>query len=467
MLKILWVEDQLGGKQADFFGDRSVTLITNFDDAEKAINSCLQEFDLVVLDINLEESPVSQNIQQRAKNYGLEGAEFLKECGMSLFLNLLENGFPKERIIFLTANSDEKFDLIEHLEAAYKEYNCDDMDTIIEEIQDYLGDEQSEQCRILIEARKIDELIVFLRSCFEDTQPDSIKNTYNTFCEAYKRCRIKPPDAINKNLKVTAYLGKWLSKHEGNQYLTLRRGIIDGCNYLRNKRPRFSLYSNKDKISDFDLLSYMDILSDFFSLTESDNLSHQYKLFVRTLAHEWDDAVRPQKIKVDDRKAHSQASWAFSWIMKMTRNWSAHSKVFEGLSAQDVAFLFIVNMRAMFELGSELAPYEKYLLNLFESPLEVEDFKSIYGMDFKDKRKFGNYFEERKIPLIQSYARMLDKYGKTFEAISFHDLLNEVQKKSSESNRFLIKGLYQVFWFLTSPGNVYIDQHKIHEQKYS
>jgi hypothetical protein len=234
---------------------------------------------------------------------------------------------------------------------------------------------------------------------------------------------------------------------------------------LINKPLRFSEYNSDNKKQEYlDLENYLAILSGFFSLTEPEAPSLAYKLFIRTLAHEWDDAVRPKNL--GDSKVDKQVSLAFSWIMKMTRNWSAHSKVFEGLSAQDVAFLFIVNMRAMFELGSELAPYEKYLLNLFESPLEVEAFKSIYGMDFKDKRKFGNYFEERKIPLIQSYARMLDKYGKTFEAISFHDLLNEVQKKSSESNQFLIKGLYQVFWFLTSPGNVYIDQHKIHEQKY-
>jgi CheY-like chemotaxis protein len=408
MLKILWVEDQLGGKQADFFGDRSVTLITNFDDAEKAINSCLQEFDLVVLDINLEESPISQNIQERAKNYGLEGAEFLKECGMSLFLNLLENGFPKERIIFLTANSDEKFDLIDRLEAARKENNLDEMDAIIEEIQDYLDDERSKKCGNLIESGNVGELIVVLREYFDGARSGS-ENTYNTFCEAYKRCRIKPPEAINKNLKVKIHLNRWIGRHENNQYLMLRRGIVEGCDYLRNKSSRFSSYSaSPDKNNDFDLSSYMDILSGFFLITESYNLSHQYKLFIRTLAHEWDDAVRPKKLKLDG-KENSQVSLAFSWIMKMTRNWSAHSKVFEGLSAQDVAFLFIVNMRAMFELGSELAPYEKYLLNLFESPLEVEAFKSIYGMDFKDKRKFGNYFEERKIPLIQSYARMLDK----------------------------------------------------------
>jgi hypothetical protein len=273
-----------------------------------------------------------------------------------------------------------------------------------------------------------------------------------TIQNAFKAAKIKLPKIYQKS---DVEVKSWVKDRYENPYSRLRRGVIEGCRYLINKPLRFSEYNSDNKKQEYlDLENYLAILSGFFSLTEPEAPSLAYKLFIRTLAHEWDDAVRPKNL--GDSKVDKQVSLAFSWIMKMTRNWSAHSKVFEELSAQDVAFLFIVNMRAMFYLGGELVPYERYLLTLFESPLEVEDFKTIYGSDFKT----------RQIPLTPSYAWMLHKYGPTFEAINFHDLLNEVQKKSSESNQFLIKGLYQVFWFLTSFGRIYIDPYKIQEQKF-
>ena len=203
-----------------------------------------------------------------------------------------------------------------------------------------------------------------------------------------------------------------------------------------------------------DLENYLAILSDFLPICEPDEKYSKYKLFVRTLAHEWDEAVRPQKL--GHNKVEKQTSYSFSWIMKITRNWSAHSNVFDQLSAQDVAFLFVVNMRAMFDLGSEPVPYEKYLFSLFGSPLSEDEFKTICGSNYED----------RKIPLTQKYASLLHKYGTNYEAINFHGLLNELQKKQLGKNDFLVEGLYQVFWFLTSYGRVYIDRHRIQEQKY-
>ena len=199
-----------------------------------------------------------------------------------------------------------------------------------------------------------------------------------------------------------------------------------------------------------DVENYLEILKLFMRLREPANVQSTYKLFVRTLAHEWDEAVKPKKL---DKQ---QVTLAFSWIMKMTQNWSAHTHVFDRLKAQDVAFLFIVNMRAMFDLGENLAPYEKHLLSLFKTPLEVDDFKSKVGTGFKDMQ----------IPLTQKYARLINQYGTTYEAIAFHDLLNEFQKKNSSKEDVLVRGLYQVFWFLTSYGRVNIDKHKIQDQKY-
>ncbi|MFA5923778.1 MAG: hypothetical protein WC856_21205 [Methylococcaceae bacterium] len=130
----------------------------------------------------------------------------------------------------------------------------------------------------------------------------------------------------------------------------------------------------------------------------------------------------------------------------MSRNWLAHGKVFEKLAPQDVAYLFIVNMRAMFELSDQLLPYEKNLLSLFSGTINADELKEVVG----------SFHGNRKIPLIQNYAALLHISGKHWEAVNYHDALNQFQKnkteKSAEDITFLITGLYQSFWFLTSNG---------------
>lgn len=257
--------------------------------------------------------------------------------------------------------------------------------------------------------------------------------------DAFKTAKIASPEIY---LKSDNGIRQCVGSFFDSPYSRLRRGIIEGCRYLTDKSLRFDQNSADKKPITLDLKNYLAILSGFLPLNKPEISITAYKLFVRTLAHEWDEAVKPQKL--GNNKAEKQTSFAFSWIMKVTRNWSAHTTVFEQLSEQDVAFLFMVNMRAMFNLGADLVPYERHLLKLFDQSLDQEVFKE----------KCGNNHESRQIPLTQNYASVLNKYGTNFEAINFHDLLNELQKKQTQNSQFLIKGLYQVFWFLTSFGRV-------------
>ncbi|OAH96213.1 hypothetical protein [Methylomonas methanica] len=264
--------------------------------------------------------------------------------------------------------------------------------------------------------------------------------------EAFNAAKIALPEIYGKS---DPYVQTWIRSCYNNPYSRLRRGIIEACTFLKDKKLRFNQYGADDKKPvDLDIENYLEILKLFLPLREPADIQSMYKLFVRTLAHEWDEAVKPRKL--------DKTALAFSWIMKMTRNWSAHTRVFDRLKAKDVAFLFIVNMRAMFDLGGDSTPYEKHLLSLFDQTLSVDEFRKIFGTSHKD----------RKIPLTQKYALLIDKYGKNYEASNFHDLLNEFQKKQSGNEDFLMQGLYQVFWFLTSNGFVYIDTHKIQDQKY-
>ena len=279
---------------------------------------------------------------------------------------------------------------------------------------------------------------------------DQMKTIHKAFVEAKISC----PE-IHK--KSEDFVKDWVKERYENPYSRLRRGIIEGCKYLKDlpankfQFPKvISKYSGPVYLED--IHNYLDVLERFLPLCEPDDATVTYKLFIRTLAHEW-EAADPKSLY--ERNKHKEL-FAFSSIMKMSRNWLAHGKVFENLNEQDLAYIFIVNMRAMFDLGDKTLAYEKQLLDLFK-PLSEQEMKTKIG-DHPLKCEDIN-FSRRAIPLAEHYAAVLIKTGNTWQAINFHDALNNVQKKSKDStceNEFLITGLYQVFWFLTSVGGVNI-----------
>ena len=267
--------------------------------------------------------------------------------------------------------------------------------------------------------------------------------------EAFKQAKISLPKIYSKS---NPEVQSWVKSCYDNPYSRLRRNIIEGCKYLKKlteEKLRFNNFIKKQdkqkeqdkKITVEDLHNYLDILENFLPLREPPDKATFYKLFVRTLAHEW-ESVNPNNASDRNRKE----LFAFAWIMKMTRNWLAHSRVFEKISEQDVAYLFIINMRVMFTLEDNLLNYEEHLLQLFETIISEQELKI----------KISDKVQDRKIPLETSYAALLNKTENKRQAINFHDALNNLQKFGSpEDSKYLIQGLYQTFWFLTSSGYVY------------
>jgi hypothetical protein len=144
---------------------------------------------------------------------------------------------------------------------------------------------------------------------------------------------------------------------------------------------------------------------------------------VRTLTHEW-DAADP-KLQIDD-----PVNLTFGWIMKNARNWSTHTTVLDDLAAQDVAFLFLVAMRAMFKLGSASQAYEKtYLLSLFDESPDLE-----------------------KIPLAATYSqakRLLLKKERAADALYFNTVLNNMVNNHIDYD--YVTALFQMFWHGLAP----------------
>jgi hypothetical protein len=81
--------------------------------------------------------------------------------------------------------------------------------------------------------------------------------------------------------------------------------------------------------------------------------------------HEWEENIEPNGLKEKYASDLSKVRdiYTFAWLMKMTRNWVSHANLLEPLNHQIIAFLFLVNMRAMFKLPKAIQDYEKILLS--------------------------------------------------------------------------------------------------------
>jgi hypothetical protein len=370
----------------------------------------INKIDVAIIDIDLNNRNKNYNFSAKIPD-GHSEEEFHKKAGFYIFNDLIHLGVPAELMRFMTAQDNS----------------------------------------------------------LDDFKKDCIKNY------------MPPVEGFIKG-KDYEELRDWLTLQQSS-YAILRRGIIEGCrciaNLIKNEEKddkdrkakeeqltkdylRFNNYIEKSekKVSLDDMRDYLKVLENFLPLRKPNDKAALYKLFVRTLAHEW-DAAEPKQLNKQNKQ---NGLYAFTWIMKMSRNWLAHGKIFEQLKAQDVAYLFIVNMRAMFDLGDNLLVYEKHLLNLFANEVLPEKMKEKIG-DNPSLKKDNKNYKQREIPLAKNYAILLDKNGKAFQAVNFHDALNNFQKESEKDNDFFIKGLFQTFWFLTSSGYVYIpsDKDKVHD----
>jgi len=205
--------------------------------------------------------------------------------------------------------------------------------------------------------------------------------------DAFKTAKIALPRIYEKS---NPEVEQWVKQCSENRYSQLRRGIIEGCSYINSqikKNDQFIQFRDFIKDADHeipstDIHNYLDSLSQLLPLKEDNKqgmLNMQYRLFLRALSHVWEEKLDPQKIKQknggDLRKIHD--IYTFAWIMKMTRNWVSHANLLEPITPQFIAFLFLINMRAMFKLPKETQSYEIILLNCFskniDTPIKIED----------------------------------------------------------------------------------------------
>jgi hypothetical protein len=396
-MNILWVEDNPENKQNFWFASRNVRNITDFSEAEETIEKELNSYDVVVLDIDLRNSD-PEKVREKSNQFGLSPDIFLQKSGMVLFLILLERGFPREQIIFLTGNAD-KNNLSILVDTISSSKDVEQIKNTTEKILDCLSDEQKTELKQ--KSNKEDKINYIKNLAIEKRT-----STYDIFCDAYKAICIKPPRAISKSNDKDAQLElrSWLEDHEKNNYLVLRRGIIEGCDFLKihiekdkdddniQFREFIKIENNQPtiEIPTKDIKNYLDAVSQLLAIKEPIEQNIQYRLFLRTLVHEWEENIDPKSLKEkypqffrkDQPNSFGKMNdiYTFAWLMKMTRNRVSHANLLEPLNSQIIAFLFLINMRAMFKLPKAIQPYEKILLRCISlSPVQAINSQELNG----------------------------------------------------------------------------------------
>jgi len=268
---------------------------------------------------------------------------------------------------------------------------------------------------------------------------------------AFEEAKISlPKSAPSKHEEDRDIIRQWIRERRNNRYVTLRRGIIEGCQLLldqlrqNSNAVHFHHYFQKgrqtaENLRD-DLRNYLETLKTFLPLREPESSAKPmlFKLFARTLAHEWETSANPNQY----HGPNSTFYQALGWILKSTRNWLSHSQILDGLQEEEEAFLFLVAMRAMFNLGNQPETYEKILFRLFSPPTAATELRQ----DLKDK-------------LVESYVMVKEHLlnaVKVEDAIPFNKMLDNMQNKdvSLPGNYSYLTGLFQMFWHGLSPASL-------------
>ncbi len=272
-----------------------------------------------------------------------------------------------------------------------------------------------------------------------------------TIQKAFKTAKIKLPKIYQKS---DDDVKSWVKDRYENPYSRLRRGIIEGCQ-LAKKMANEDLYFNnytfkQDNVQISDIISYFEVLEGFLPLREPDDKKSIYKLFIRTLSHEWEAA---KKIKSNTEKLDA----SLAWIMRNTRHWITHnSSLFEAVDEQLVAFLFMVNIRTMFNFTDyNQHNYEKILLKLFEGQsLSETDFSTL---NYRDS--VGDAYLDLRTLIRDENQKSDNKKQSIEEVFYFNEMANNVQLSNAQlrnDKKLFIKLLYQMFWVMTC--NPYVDK---------
>lgn len=473
----------------------SLTDALAYIDEMEIMGDDYDKIDTVILDISLTIGDEANGRNYKDYLKGVVSEEYLERDkedvgqvgGFYIFLKLiLDKDFPRDRIAFLTSNyqiddanialdnvirylkrysSYEKFEEVEKRIMDNKIASSDNTRTNKEtEIYNYIKiikDIDSANIGVLEEQLKgdINSLIIYLDKLRSKINKEKeVGNAYNQYVDIFESAGIKPPMAFLKDNEEHIKEFKRWKERQNNDYYILRRGIIEICRELKKKlkieKEEFILFdrfihnkASKEKRNMFsvqyfyEMLSYLQYLLPTKEPTDKNSL---YRQIIRIISHDWESAYAMYPHNFEMEKYQK----SLCTVMKLLRNWTAHSKIREEFTSADVGFLFIIAMRTFFNIDyrfqkldegdfSKINYYEKTLLELRGEKISDEEFintfmeeenggKELYDIlatSFNEitKREYLSYGENEKWKWSESASfnvyKKLETMGNNFSKI--------------------------------------------------
>lgn len=277
-------------------------------------------------------------------------------------------------------------------------------------------------------------------------QLDSIK-------EAFQNAKIDFPNDRLFTKSENEKIYNWISQRRHNPYHVLRRSIIAGCQQIKKQCEAeeidFQLNDVLEKTdSTFvemvkkDFINQLELLQRILPLREpktNQEKKHLYRIVVRTLAHEWE--------KANDGKIRKKGNdkilllYSFSTIMKCLRNWLAHTNLLNDLSEHDIAYFFLISMRAAYKQDT-IQNHEAWLLSLINAT-NATHLSQLDTQELENK-------------LLHEYEKLLNKCKpkiQEFKELDFISIAQKIQKDDPNNTKQqnYLNLLYQMFWYSFSP----------------
>jgi len=221
----------------------------------------------------------------------------------------------------------------------------------------------------------------------------------------------KPAHCFEKNPAHFKQLRRWLSEKAGQQSLILRRGIIEGCGFMKERvkaidspvlESRLIFYKTTARNVNADPEAYRRETIDYLTRLERFFLPHQrydqadtFNLFTKELVAKWGEESYGHFIRAKETPRfrtwlEDQFHKTSQFQMKMLRNWSSHVLLSPDLTAKEIAYFFMLAMRSWVESDlSEVFRYEEILSTLYTKLPELELNRLINsGLEFYLERSY-------------------------------------------------------------------------------
>lgn len=260
-----------------------------------------------------------------------------------------------------------------------------------------------------------------------------------------------PTSFLKAESKGEEKFKEWVKKYLENDELTLRRGILDGCNWFSaqlREHPEMELRINdfsktdEDNICREEILDWLEIWPRLLpELTSKEK--KRYSPFLFVLLSLWD-----KRRKMNSEKGFN----VIPYILTHARNWIAHrSGLHNEVTPQGIAFIFLLATRGILRIPvDKILRHEKTLLNTL--PKGIEPNVAVVKEKLDEVRKTTLLFAQTAIGSLDDkeierlcFANI--KFGKERHFYNLANAYVSFNSKASElTEQLLMQSLLIDYW---------------------